>query len=65
MKFNVTVTASSCDNVFIRNGGIFNINVPGYGNVEVDFKGICSCECSEMIVSSGIYVWIYNMLLVN
>lgn len=56
MKFNVTVTASSCDSVFIRNGGIFNINVPGFGNVEVDFEGICSCECSELTVSSEICI---------
>ena len=51
MEFNVTVTASSCENAFVRDGRMFNIMVPGFGNVEVDFEGICSCECSEMIVS--------------
>jgi len=46
VKFNVTVTASSCNSEFVRDGSIFNINVPGFGNVEVDFQGICSCNCS-------------------
>jgi len=51
VDFNVTVTASSCDSLLIRDGTIFHINVPGFGNVEVDFQGICSCDCSNMTVS--------------
>lgn len=48
VTFNVTVTAISCDSDFVRNGTNFRINVPGYGSVEVEFEGICSCECSAV-----------------
>lgn len=50
MTFNVTITASSCDIDSVRNSS-FAIIIPGYGNVEVDFEGICSCECTTMNVS--------------
>ena len=48
MTFNVTITAGSCDSDSVKNGEIFTISIPGFGSVEVDVKGICSCECTAM-----------------
>ena len=51
MTFNVTMTASSCISDSVRDGDTFTISVPGFGSVEVDFEGICSCLCSAQAVS--------------
>ena len=44
IDFRVSVTAANCPSSW-RDGDKFNITVPGFGDITVDARYICRCEC--------------------
>jgi len=44
VDFSVSVTAKQCPDNY-KNGDNFKVNVPGFGNVEVEVSYICDCAC--------------------